>query len=77
MKLGQEDIDALTPTLDSQRLGMPSLQELDYALTLMKKRYPVDTWYLRRRLKWLVKQMDKQYDVRWTVPWTKGKWRNW
>lgn len=76
MRLTQEDIDALTPTLDSQRLGMPSLQELDYALSLIMKRYPVDAWYLRRRLKWLVRRMDKHYGIKWTTPWRGRRWQD-
>jgi hypothetical protein len=35
---------------------MPSLAEIDHALTLIRKQYPVDTWVLRKRLKWLVGQ---------------------
>jgi hypothetical protein len=69
VKLTPEDIEALTADPAKQELPMPSLAELDHALKLLRKRYPVDTWYLRRRLKWLCRKMDRHYDVKWTVPW--------
>ena len=68
MKLSPEDIEALTADPDKVELGMPSLGELDHALWLLRKRYPVDTWQLRRKLKWLCKKMDEHYDIKWTQP---------
>ena len=68
MKLSMDDIERLTPDNDKTELGMPTLAELDYALTLIRKRYPVDAYYLRRRLKWIVRMMDKHYDIKWTTP---------
>lgn len=72
MRLSPEDIEALTADPVKVELGMPSLEELDHALFLLKKRYPVDTWYLRRQLKWLCKKMDKHYDIKWTTAWDQG-----
>ena len=71
MKLTPEEIERLTADPAKQELPMPSLAELDYALTLIRKRYPVDVWYLRRRLKWLVRKMNKHYDIQWKTPWDK------
>lgn len=50
---------------------MPSLVEIDYAMWLLRKRYTIDVWFLRRRLKWLVRLMDKHYDIKWQTPWDK------
>jgi len=69
MKLSQADIEALTADPSTVELGMPTLAELDHAVFLLRKRYPVDSWYLRRQLKWVVKKMNKHYDVKWTTPW--------
>ena len=71
MRLSEEDIAELTADPRAVYLPMPSLAELDYAITLIRKRYPVDAWYLRRRLKWLVKVMNKEYKIGWTTPWDK------
>ena len=66
MKLSMQDIEGLTP--GKTEIGMPTLAELDYAITLLHKRYPVDAWNLRRKLRWLTKMMDKHYDIKWTAP---------
>jgi hypothetical protein len=71
MKLTPEEIENLTADPAKQYLPMPSLAELDYALHLIHKRKPIDAWYLRRRLKWLVRMMNKEYDVQWQTPWDK------
>jgi hypothetical protein len=71
VKLSDEDIAELTADPRSVYLPMPSLAELDYAITLIHKEHPVDAWYLRRRLKWLVKVMNKEYKLGWTTPWDK------
>ena len=71
MRLSPEDIEALTADPWKHELPMPSLEEISHSLFLLKKQYPVDTWVLKRRLKWLVKKMNKHYDVKWTTPWDK------
>ena len=71
MKLTEADIAALTADPDKWEVGMPTLEELDYALTLLKKRYYVDTFFARRTLKWIVRKMNKHYDIEWTTPWDK------
>ena len=63
-----EDIERLTPDNAKTELGMPTLAELDYALTLLRKQYRFDTWSIRRKLKWIVKKMNKHYDIEWTYP---------
>ena len=68
MKLSPEDIESLTADPAKHELGMPTLEELDQAIFLLQKQYPVDARYLRRQLKWLCKKMDKHYDVKWTAP---------
>jgi hypothetical protein len=69
--LTQEEIEELTADPRAYRLPMPSLAELAFALRLIRKRHPVEAWYLRRRLKWLIKVMNKEYNLRWTTPWDK------
>lgn len=71
MKLSQADIQFLTADPVKIELGMPSLEELDHALWLIRKRYPVEAWQLRRKLKWLCRKMDEHYDVKWTTSWEK------
>jgi hypothetical protein len=69
-----EDIERLTPDNAKTEIGMPTLAELDYALTLLRKKYRIDVFYARRKLKWIVKKMNKHYDLQWTVPdWGKNK----
>lgn len=68
MKLSLEDIERVTPDNAKIETGMPTLGELDHALTLIRKQYPVDVWILRRRLKWLVRKMNKHYNIVWTKP---------
>jgi hypothetical protein len=68
VKLSPEDIEALTADPAKAHLPMPSLEELDHALFLIQKRYPVEARFLRRKLKWLVGRMDKHYGVKWTLP---------
>jgi len=76
MKISEEDFTGLNPSPDKYQTGMPSLEEIDYAISLIMKRYPVDAWYLRRRLKWLVRKVDKHYDIQWTTPWKGRKYQH-
>jgi hypothetical protein len=72
-KLTDEEYDSLIAEPYKADAGTPTLDELDFALSLMMKRYTLEAWYLRRRLKWLVKMMDKHYGVKWTTPWDKRR----
>ena len=69
MRLTPEDIEALTSDPVKHVLGTPSLYEIAHAITLLRKRHWFECFVLKRRLKWLVRQMDKHYDVKWTTPW--------
>jgi hypothetical protein len=68
VKLSAEDIEGLTADPSKYEIAMPTLAELDYALTLLQKEYRIDVFFIRRNLKWIVKKMNKHYNVEWTVP---------
>jgi hypothetical protein len=69
MKLTPEEIEQLTADPVKADLGMPTLEELDYALKLLSRRYGGEAFLARRKLKWIVRKMNKHYDVQWKTPW--------
>ena len=63
-----DDIEVIIDTT-AREVGTPSVYDLEEQLEALKKRFPVDVWYVRRQLKWLMKKSYKEMGVVQKNPW--------
>jgi hypothetical protein len=59
----EAEVEDLLHQAENRALPTPSIYDLEAFLKKLQKRHPVEVWWLRHYLKWLMKKCHKNFDV--------------
>ena len=71
VKLGDIDVESILA--ERQVLPTPSIFDLDALLGKLRKRHPVEVWWLRHYLTWLMKKCSKELEIDMLNPYWMSK----
>ena len=62
-KLGDIDVEVLFNEAENRVANTPSIYDLEALLGKLRKRHPVEVWWLRHYLKWMMKKCSKELGI--------------